>query len=155
MLGELLKEHLESVIQISAVVAGFTGVYFKMGGRLRENAKSIAALRKSIKEDRISIEREIKEDRVFVEKELQEIRERMDTHDKAEKPHPNCPAHATAIEDISDRLDRIQTDISNIRSNVDTFKNTMLFLLPANASIPRDKLTVIHQSEVVKEEGNK
>lgn len=72
-----------------------------------------------------------------LEDELDKLEVKVDTHISSVAPHLNCPAHETMIKDMIARLDRVQTDITDVRQAIRQVEGWMI-QIARNGKIAED-----------------
>ena len=103
----MLEEHWLEIVALTGFVVQAGGVYWLLRERL---VKIESAL--------VSFKAEAFVHWKALEIEMVRIELKLDAHITSPSPHPMCPAHTAKIEDILDRLDRVQIDIREVRTCV-------------------------------------
>jgi hypothetical protein len=74
-----------------------------------------------------------------IEKTYDDLAAVVTEHKESESPHLNCPAHGEAIQQIEGRLNRIQNDISGVRSELTELNRTLLLIATNSANMAEKK----------------
>jgi len=85
---------------------------------VEDNAKALAGTRQ-----------ELAEFRKKAEENWQSIHEMFEDHIESEEPHKVCPVHSSQLKDVVDRLDRVWTEIRDLRKDNSEFKVALFEVL--------------------------
>jgi hypothetical protein len=120
---ELIFKNWPAESQLLGYTVLLVWLYFKLKSQMAITRKLVSTYQEENKMARAEIEeRQTKHETLFAE------------HKESESPHINCPAHGEAISQIEGRLNRIQADISGVRTELVELNRTLLLIATNSAN---------------------